>query len=423
MINFAPICAASGDAPGEKAETCAACWKEGTGDEICARLRLRFLCQLRQDAIADFSKAIELDGKNAEYFNNRANSYENTDDYDKAIADYTEAIGLDGEDAVYFNNRGLAYADKEDYDNAIADYTKAIALDGKSAIYFTNRGYAYFNAGDYDNATADYARAVQIDPNSSFAYYGFGRIAASKGDYPGAIKQFDRSIQLNAKFGPAFGGRGIGYSATGDYQLAIGDFNQAIKLGDKAEDAHFDRGKAYFAIGNLDAANFDFSYSIFSQPDSSPSHLFSYVYRAVTQLNLNRSGSASDDFAAAIKLAPKNAYIVTWLHIARVRNGQSDAAEFAANAQKLDQTKWPWPVVGLFQGKVTPASLLAAAKAAADAAKQNAPVCEADFFLGLYQDGKGDDNDARQMFQSAASSCSHVSLEYLDAKFELERLH
>ena len=45
-------------------------------------------------------------------------------DLDGAIADYSKAIELNPKIAEAYNNRGLARYDKEDFDGAIADYTK-----------------------------------------------------------------------------------------------------------------------------------------------------------------------------------------------------------------------------------------------------------------------------------------------------------
>ena len=55
-------------------------------------------------------------------------------DYDRAIADYTKAIEIDPKFADAYYNRGLAYCYKQDYDRAITDYTKAIEIDPKFAI-------------------------------------------------------------------------------------------------------------------------------------------------------------------------------------------------------------------------------------------------------------------------------------------------
>ena len=70
-------------------------------------------------------------------------------EYDPAIADYTRAIQLDPGFAKVYNNRGLAWCAKTEYDRAIADYDEAIRLDPGYATAYHNRGYAWDEMGEY----------------------------------------------------------------------------------------------------------------------------------------------------------------------------------------------------------------------------------------------------------------------------------
>jgi tetratricopeptide (TPR) repeat protein len=49
--------------------------------------------------------------------------------YDEALADYTRAIELDPSDAEFFGSRGQAYQAIGRYDEALADFNRAIELD------------------------------------------------------------------------------------------------------------------------------------------------------------------------------------------------------------------------------------------------------------------------------------------------------
>jgi lipoprotein NlpI len=118
-----------------------------------------------------------------------------------------------------------------------------------------------------------------------------------------------------------------------------------------------------------------------------------------------------------VKLAPRFTKALIWLHIVRMRAGENDASEIA-NVLKVDQTIWPGPIFGLFLGSVTPDAVRAAAQAADDPDQ----LCEADFYIGIYQGAKGDEDGARQSFQSAQNSCPHGSPENEAAGLELTRL-
>ena len=90
-------------------------------------------------------------------------------DYDKAIADYTKAIEIDSKYAGVYYDRGDVWYDKGDYDKAIADYTKAIEINPKFIASYKHRGDAWRKKGDYDKAIANYTKAIEIDPNPKYA--------------------------------------------------------------------------------------------------------------------------------------------------------------------------------------------------------------------------------------------------------------
>ena len=62
-----------------------------------------------------------------EYFY-RAYSKDNLKDYKGAVADYTKAIEINPNYAYAYYNRGIAKDELKDYKGAIADYTKAIEI-------------------------------------------------------------------------------------------------------------------------------------------------------------------------------------------------------------------------------------------------------------------------------------------------------
>jgi lipoprotein NlpI len=142
-----------------------------------------------------------------------------------------------------------------------------------------------------------------------------------------------------------------------------------------------------------------------------------YWNRARAEFYWDKLAAAADDLTVVVKLAPKFPKGVIWLHIVRMRAGEIDASEFA-NASKLDQTIWPGPIVGLFLGSVTPDAVRAAAQAADDPDQ----LCDADFYIGIYQGAKGDQDGARQSFQSAENSCPHGYAENEAAALELTRI-
>ncbi|MDP7647000.1 MAG: tetratricopeptide repeat protein, partial [Candidatus Woesearchaeota archaeon] len=69
-----------------------------------------------------------------------------------AIADFTKAIEINPQYAIAYSNRGNAKYDLGNYQGAIADYNKAIEINPQDARAYYNRGIAKRKSGDYQGA-------------------------------------------------------------------------------------------------------------------------------------------------------------------------------------------------------------------------------------------------------------------------------
>ena len=116
-----------------------------------------------EQAINEFTKAIELNPGYADIYNKRGLSYYNQEKYDQAIRDYNKAIELNPKYAEAFNNRGIVFYQQEQYDLAVSNYTKALEIDPKYAKAYHNRGLVYFvNLKDTDRGCADWQKACEL---------------------------------------------------------------------------------------------------------------------------------------------------------------------------------------------------------------------------------------------------------------------
>ena len=83
------------------------------------------------DAIADFTSALNRNPKFVDAFKNRGLAYKMQGASDKAIDDFHQAIRLDGSSPGLYNLRGAALLDKLEFNRAIADFDKDISLNQK----------------------------------------------------------------------------------------------------------------------------------------------------------------------------------------------------------------------------------------------------------------------------------------------------
>ncbi|MFA6246940.1 MAG: tetratricopeptide repeat protein, partial [Mucilaginibacter sp.] len=99
-------------------------------------------------AIADFTKAIQLEPKNGRAYFYRANAYNDQKEYMMAVQDYDRAIELDPKNPFAYFYRGNANNAQQKYADAITDITKAIALAPNADMYHY-RANAKAGLGDH----------------------------------------------------------------------------------------------------------------------------------------------------------------------------------------------------------------------------------------------------------------------------------
>ena len=132
-------------------------------------------------------------------FNKRGLAKSDKGDLDGAIADYTRAIELDPKYASAYHNRGIAKSDKGDLDGAIADYSGAIELDPKFSAPYQGRGKARRIKGDLDGAIVDYNRAIELDPKNVYAYTSRGTANELRRSWTDALVDYRRVCELDPK--------------------------------------------------------------------------------------------------------------------------------------------------------------------------------------------------------------------------------
>ncbi|MBX3266587.1 MAG: tetratricopeptide repeat protein [Acidobacteria bacterium] len=217
-----------------------------------------------EQAIAEFSRAIQLDPRFVNAYNNRGIAYKRLNQLDRSIADFTKGISIDPKDADLFSNRASVYALQKNYDRAEMDYSEAIRLAPREIKQYYRRGDMRLDQSRFDAAIADYSTIISIDPGESGAYLNrgvalikLGKVLDAFADYRRAIAAYTKEIERSPRNVDAYFNRGIAYGNLEEYAAAIADFTAAINIDPKAQNAIYERANAYEATMQFDRAKAD----------------------------------------------------------------------------------------------------------------------------------------------------------------------
>lgn len=274
------------------------------------------------EAVAEFSRAIQLHPNNAEAFYKRANANYDLKQYEAAIADYTTAINLNPKYANAFFNRGLVRYDTNDVRGAIDDFTQALSLLPKDPEIYYKRGLAYFALQDFQAAIRDYTEVIQLEPKLAKAYHSRGLARAAVTDLQGAMGDYTEAIRLEPDNAVAVYSRGRARFHMGDYRGALADYSEVIRLDPQNEDAYANRCSTQLNVGAYQAAIGDCSQAIKLNPEDS----VAYNNRCIGYLNLRESEKAIADCGEAIRTNPKNANAYNNRGLAHSAAGQQPQA-------------------------------------------------------------------------------------------------
>jgi Flp pilus assembly protein TadD len=186
-----------------------------------------------EEKISYYTKAIEINPYNPQYYYYRGLAYKAKSRFPLAIEDFSKAIDHQANYPNAYVNRGHSYYEMGQQDAAIADYTKAIALDASDALTFLRRGISFQKKGDNEKALADYSEAIKLRPGYFSALNNRGLIYMRKGEYEKALADYNEALKANPKYVLGYRNRAALYDRMGDKDRAAADREQAKTLDPK----------------------------------------------------------------------------------------------------------------------------------------------------------------------------------------------
>lgn len=220
-----------------------------------------------QDAIDQYSKAIELEIDYVDAYIHRAAAYIALEDFESAASDYKRATAFDQKNEVLYYNAGKLYFQLENNEDAIDMLSASISIKKKYLPPYPYLITSYLNIGKHDEALLKASDWVSIDGDVK-SYYYKAIVYDSLKQYVKSVDVYRSCIEENNGYAPAYVGVARAELNLNRINDAYKDINKAISLDKYSVDAYVI--KSMIGVKNKDFPNAidDISRAIIIEPDN-----------------------------------------------------------------------------------------------------------------------------------------------------------
>lgn len=216
-----------------------------------------------QPALADLTRAIELDPVNADYAYERGRAYDSSGQADKALEDFSQAIRLKPDDVPALMARAEIRARRNEPAAAIGpDLDAANHAAPKEADMRLELGGLYQRVGNYPAAIAQYDDWIDSHHRDDIHMAGARNARCWARALTGqaldqALEDCNFAVRKDRKQAAFLDSRGLVYLRQGKYDKAVADYDAALALNPKTPWSLYGRGLARQHLGQAAAADAD----------------------------------------------------------------------------------------------------------------------------------------------------------------------
>lgn len=262
-----------------------------------------------EDAIDQYTRAIDADPSSADGYVMRARAYEMSGNYGLAYDDYRRASNFLPEDTGILFNLGrmcnsLGGADKATqeertkfYSEAVTHLQKAIRAEFRNGKLYTEKVVALIGMEQWDRALGASDTALQMR-DDAVNYYHQGIIYQKKGDDNTARRQLEKAVTKDKSFATARLELARVLVRQGDINSALGQCNMVIQQDPKNVEAYLTRATAWEAKLDYPSAINDISTAILLEPAGQ----VHYINRGTYYQKFNQHLAAVADFTRALSI-------------------------------------------------------------------------------------------------------------------------
>ena len=149
--------------------------------------------------------------------------------YEQAVSDFTKAIERGGGDALAYNTRGRVYFEMGRYEDALADVNRAIELAPRSDAAWNTRGYIRYTLRRYEEALLDLDRALEINPRHEGALNHRGLVHTALERYDRALADFDGALDVDPDYREVYANKAEAYERKGSKREAVEAYREFLR--------------------------------------------------------------------------------------------------------------------------------------------------------------------------------------------------
>lgn len=164
-----------------------------------AHVAIGRLCLERRqyaEAAAEFDQAVPVGSDDAELYYYRGNARMAAGREEEALTDFSKAVELDPTEPTYYTARGLALQRaRSDFERAKANFDEAIRIDPNCHAAWYARGLLFHQQKQLEAAESDLRRAgsIRATPEGCLA---LGRVLHDRGAYDKALRLYRGAIEV-----------------------------------------------------------------------------------------------------------------------------------------------------------------------------------------------------------------------------------
>jgi tetratricopeptide (TPR) repeat protein len=249
-------------------------------------------------ALSDINKAIQINGKEPEFYISLADIYLKMGSGKKCEDALIKAMEIDPASIDPLLKLGEINFILQDYKDAIQYTNKAIEVDPDNPTAYLIKGYSYLEGGDTIRAIENFRTSYNNDQNNYDAVIQLALIF-SKNNQPIAVDYFNNALLIKPESIEAWYGLGMFYQNNYDVENALAVYDSIIAFAPELKNAYYN--KAYINMVMLE--DFEEAVNLFTKAiEIDPEYTQAYYNRGFCFEKLKMFNEAVINYKKSLEL-------------------------------------------------------------------------------------------------------------------------